>query len=103
MSFFTLDTSQKMINEDKTDIPMPETPKKNINYARHTTPHTDATKKQISQTQIKRNDMIRELVRRGMQKPITEDRVRKICSEVIEEYLNRNAMPTNKRPTNINL
>jgi len=103
MSYFTLDTNQKLINEDKTDIPMSETPKKNINYARHTTPHTDATKKRISETQTKRNDMIREFVKRGMQKPITEEKVRVICQEVLNEYLDRLTKPNNNRPTNINL
>jgi hypothetical protein len=103
MSYFTLDTNQKLINEDKTDIPMSETPKKNINYARHTTPHTEATKKRISETQMKRNDMIREFVKRGMQKPITEDKVRTICQEVLNEYLDRLTKPNNNRPTNINI
>ena len=103
MSYFTLDTNQKLINEDKTDIPMSETPKKNINYARHTTPHSDATKKRISETQMKRNDMIREFVKRGMQKPITEEKVRVICQEVLNEYLDRLTKPNNNRPTNINL
>lgn len=103
MSYFTLDTNQKLINEDKTDIPMSETPKKNINYARHTTPHTDATKKRISETQTKRNDMIREFVKRGMQKPITEEKVRVICQEVLNEYLDRLTKPNNNRPTNINI
>lgn len=82
---------------------MSETPKKNINYARHTTPHTDATKKRISETQIKRNDMIREFVKRGMQKPITEEKVRVICQEVLNEYLDRLTKPNNNRPTNINI
>ena len=103
MSYFTLDTNQKLINEDKTDIPMSETPKKNINYARHTTPHSDATKKQISETQKKRNDMIREFVKRGMQKPITEEKVRVICQEVLNEYLDRLTKPNNNRPMNINI
>jgi len=103
MSYFTLDTNQNLINEDKRNIPMSETPKKNINYARHTTPHTDATKKRISETQTKRNDMIREFVKRGMQKPITEEKVRVICQEVLDEYLDRLTKPNNNRPTNINL
>ena len=103
MSYFTLDTNQKLINEDKTDIPMSETPKKNINYARHTTPHSDATKKRISETQMKRNDMIREFVKRGMQKPITEDKVRTICQEVLDESLDRLTKQKNNRPTNINI
>ena len=103
MSYFTLDTNQKLINEDKRNIPMSETPKKNTNYARHTTPHTDATKKRISETQTKRNDMIREFVKRGMQKPITEDKVRTICQEVLDEYLDHLTKPNNNRPTNINL
>jgi len=103
MSYFTLDTNQNLINEDKRNIPMSETPKKNINYARHTTPHTDATKKRISETQTKRNDMIREFVKRGMQKPITEEKVRVICQEVLNEYLDRLTKQKNNRPTNINL
>ena len=103
MSYFTLDTNQKLINEDKRNIPMSETPKKNINYARHTTPHTDATKKRISETQTKRNDMIREFVKRGMQKPITEEKVRVICQEVLNEYLDRLTKQKNNRPTNINI
>lgn len=103
MSYFTLDTNQNLINEDKRNIPMSDTPKKNINYARHTTPHTDATKKRISETQMKRNDMIREFVKRGMQKPITEEKVRVICQEVLNEYLDRLTKPNNNRPTNINL
>jgi len=103
MSYFTLDTNQNLINEDKTDIPMSETPKKNINYARHTTPHTDATKKRISETQTKRNDMIREFVKRGMQKPITEEKVRVICQEVLDEYLDRLTKQKNNRPMNINI
>lgn len=103
MSYFTLETNQNLINEDKRNIPMKETPKKNINYARHTTPHTDATKKRISETQTKRNDMIREFVKRGMQKPITEEKVRVICQEVLNEYLDRLTKPNNNRPTNINI
>lgn len=103
MSYFTLDSNQKLINEDKRNIPMQDTPKKNINYARHTTPHTDATKKRISETQTKRNDMIREFVKRGMQKPITEEKVRVICQEVLNEYLDRLTKQNNNRPTNINL
>jgi hypothetical protein len=67
-------------------------------------PHTTEAKKKISETQQARYEMIRQLVRKGQQKPMTEERVKEICHEVLNEYLNRNAKPTNNnRPMNINL
>ena len=85
---------------------MTETPKKNINYARHLTPHSQSTKNQISKTQKARYDAIRELVKRGQENPMTEDRVKKIVDEAIDRYLRTHATPinTNKnKPTDINL
>lgn len=84
---------------------MTETPKKNINYARHLTPHSQSTKNRISKTQKARYDAIRELVKRGQENPMTEERVKKIVDEAIDRYLRTHATPikNNNRPTNINL
>ena len=101
MSYFTLDTDhQKMINEEKKDMPMNDTEqKKTYNKARHTTPHSQETKQKIAETQSKRYDMIRQLVRKGQQKTVTEDRVKEIVDEAIERYLRTHATPiNNNRP-----
>ena len=69
----------------------------------HNVPHTTEAKKKISETQQARYEMIRLLVRKGQQKQMTEERVRDICHEVLNEYLDHNAKPINNRPMNINL
>ena len=97
-----LDTDhKKMINEDKRDLPMnnTDTQKKTYTKARHTTPHSQETKQKIAETQSKRYDMIRQLVRKGQQKTVTEDRVKEIVDEAIERYLRTHATPiNNNRP-----
>lgn len=105
MSYFPIDTShQKMINEERKDISMTDTPKK-TNYARHVTPHSEESKRKISETQQARYDMMRKLIRRGQMKQMTEERVREICNETLAEYLKKYVRPitNNNRPTNINL
>lgn len=105
MSYFPIDTNhQEMIKKERKDISMTETPK-NINYARHVTPHSEESKRKISETQQTRYDMMRKLIRRGQQKQMTEERVREICNETLAEYLKKHVRPitNNNRPTNINL
>ena len=105
MSYLPIDTNhQEMIKEERKDISMTETPK-NINYARHVTPHSEESKRKISETQQARYDMMRKLIRRGQQKQMTEERVREICNETLAEYLKKHVRPitNNNRPTNINL
>ena len=50
--------------------------------------------------------MINKLVRRGMHQ-MTEERVKQICGEVIDDYFKRNVnelkQNNNKKPMNINL
>ena len=104
MSYFSIDTNN--LNEEKNIMQMTQdVPKNNNTAAHHTQPHTDEAKKRISETQTKRYEMIRQLVRKGQQKQLTEDRVKDICVEVVEAYLKRNAKPINKnsQPININL
>lgn len=71
-------------------------------YARHTQPHSDESKSKISKTQQARYNLMRKLIEKSQQQQMTEDKVRDICQQVLNEYINRNAKPINK-PVNINL
>ena len=102
MSYFPIDTNN--VNEEIEMMKMTqEIPKKNTSKARHTQPHTPEAKKRIAETQRERYRMIETLIKKAKQKSMTEDRVKEICHEVLNEYLNRNAKPMNNRPMNINL
>jgi hypothetical protein len=99
MSYFPIDITT--MNEERIMIQKThEEPKKR---SPHNVPHSPEAKKKISETQQARYEMIRQLVRKGQQKQMTEERVRDICHEVLNEYLDRNAKPINNRPMNINL
>ena len=100
MSYFPIEITT--MNEERIMIQKThEEPKKR---SPHNVPHTTEAKKKISETQQARYEMIRQLVRKGQQKPMTEEMVRDICHEVLNEYLNRNTKPmNNNRPMNINL
>ena len=99
MSYFPIDINT--MNEETNMIQKThEEPKKR---SPHNVPHTTEAKKKISETQQARYEMIRQLVRKGQQKQMTEERVRDICHEVLNEYLDRNAKSINNRPMNINL
>jgi hypothetical protein len=51
--------------------------------------------------------MIRKLVKKGMQQPMTEERVKQICGQVIDDYFKKNLIEVkqnnNNKPMNINL
>ena len=102
MSYFIVELDNKRESETR---PMNEEIKKvNPRFSNHT--HTEASKKAISETQQKRYEAMRKLIRKGMQQPMTEDRVKQICKETIENYFKKNLIEVkdnNKRPTNINL
>ncbi len=100
MSYFTLDTNNmnNMIQNTQ------ETTEKKINYARHTQPHSPEAKKRIADTQRARYKMIEALVKKAKQKQLTEERVRDICSEVLNKYLDTYILnKRTNRPTEINL
>ena len=102
MSYFTAELDNKRELET---IPMSED-KKIINprFSGHS--HSEQSKRAISETQQKRYEAMRKLIRKGMQKPIDEARVRQICEEVIEDYFKKNLIEVKdnkKKPTNINL
>ena len=116
MSYFCInDNNQKMTKEEKENIsmePIPEkAPKKKRDHRGELNPHfghimTQESRDRISKSQSERYDMIRKLVKKGMQQPMTEDRVKQICKETIEKYFKKNLLEVrnnNKRPTNINL
>lgn len=101
MSYFTVELDNKRELET---IPMSED-KKIINprFSGHS--HSEQSKRAISETQQKRYEAMRKLIRKGMQQPITEARVKEICKEVVDDYLKENLIEVknNKKPTNINL
>lgn len=113
MSYFCIDTN--IISEEKENKAMSETPsnveKKKRDHRGELNPHfghiqTKQSRDKISKTQKQRYEMISKLVRKGMSNPLTEERVKQICSEAIEDYFKRNLIEVkdnNKKPMNINL
>lgn len=114
MSYFCMDT-KNLISEDNENISMNDTPsnieKKKRDHRGELNPHfghiqTKQSRDKISKTQKQRYEMISKLVRKGMSNPLTEERVKQICSEAIEDYLKHNLIEIkekNKKPMNINL
>ena len=107
MSYFTLDVeNQNVINMKEGKIADKNTvqPIKKRNHQGVNNPHyghamTEESKRRISERQQQRYDMIRQLVRKGQQKTVTEDRVKEIVDEAIERYLRTHATPiNNNRP-----
>ena len=108
MSYFCI------ISEDKENKAMSETPsnieKKKRDHRGELNPHfghimSQESRDKISNTQRNRYEMINKLVRRGMHQ-MTEERVKEICGEVIDEYFQKNVIEVkqnNKKPMNINL
>ena len=111
MSYFCIDDNY--ISEGKENMKMSEIPnnteKKKRDHRGELNPHwghvmTQESKDKISTTQKNRYEMINKLVRRGMHQ-MTEERVKEICGEVIDDYFKRNLIEVkqNKKPMNINL
>ena len=63
-------------------------------------PHSDSAKAAISATQKERYRKIGELVKRGMQNPLTEERIMEIVRQTCAEYLDKNLVQTNNNRTN---
>ena len=112
MSYFCIDTN--IISEEKENKGMNETPnnieKKKRDHRGELNPHfghiqSQESRDKISNTQKQRYEMISKLVRKGMSNPLTEQRVKEICNQVIDDYFKRNLLEVkdNKKPTNINL
>jgi hypothetical protein len=111
MSYFCI---ENIISEDKENKAMNETPsnveKKKRDHRNERNPHfghimSQESRDKISNTQRNRYEMINKLVRRGMHQ-MTEERVKEICGEVIDEYFQKNVIEVkqnNKKPMNINL
>lgn len=103
MSYFTVQLDNKRELEKKQ---MSEDKKiRNPRFSGHS--HSEQSKRAISETQQKRYEAMRKLIRKGMQKPMTEERVREICSNVIDDFCKNKIIEVkdknNKRPTNITL
>ncbi len=100
MSYFPINTSNpEMINKQSGNISMTDR-QTNMKYARHMVPHTDESKRKISESQRSRYDYYRKATANMM----TEDRVREIITETINEYFARNTTEVKKnKPNNIPL
>lgn len=102
MSYFTADLENNQRESEKT--PMSEE-KKIINPRFSGKTHSSEAKERIRAKQLARYEAMRKLIRKGMQKPMTEERVKEICNEVIDDFCKKNLIEVreNKRPMNINL
>ena len=100
MSYFPIGTmNPEMINKQSVDISMTDR-QKNMKYARHMQPHTDESKRKISESQRSRYDYYRKAAANMM----TEDRVREIIKETINDYFKKNTTEVkNNKPNNIPL
>ena len=102
MSYYTADLENNQRESEKT--PMSEE-KKIINPRFSGKTHSSEAKERIRAKQLARYEAMRKLIRKGMQKPMTEERVKEICNEVIDDFCKKNLIEVreNKRPMNINL
>ena len=102
MSYFTADLENNQRESEKT--PMSEE-KKIINPRFSGKTHSSEAKERIRAKQLARYEAMRKLIRKGMQKPMTEERVKEICNEVIDDFCKKNLIEVreNKRPMNITL
>ena len=104
MSYFAADLENNKSELEKT--PMSEQ-KKIINPRFSGKTHSSEAKQRIREKQLARYEAMRKLIRKGMQKPMTEERVREICSNVIDDFCKNKIIEVkdknNKRPTNITL
>lgn len=68
-------------------------------------PHSAESKASISKTQRERYRMIGELVKKGLENPLTEERIMQIVRETCADYLANNVKPdgNNEKKININL
>ena len=105
MSYFAADIENNQSELEKT--PMSEE-KKRINPRFSGKTHSSESKERIREKQLARYEAMRKLIRKGMQKPMTEERVREICSNVIDDFCKNKIIEVkqnnnNKKPMNINL
>lgn len=105
MSYFAADIENNKSEMEKT---LMSEEKKRINPRFSGKTHSEEAKQRISETQQARYEAMRKLIRKGMQKPIDEARVREICNNVIDDFCKNKIIEVkqnnnNKKPMNINL
>ena len=88
MSYFTLEENLKV-----------ENPPQKINLRHSGKPHSPESKKKIADAQKARY----EQMRRAAQCVITEERMKEIIKETIDEYIAKNVTPVNNNKPNIPL
>ena len=85
--YFNLE-EQNMIKEKKGNISKTE----HVNPRFSGKHHSEKSKLAISQSQQRRYATIREYLRQGQQM-ITEEDVRRICHQTVDEYINKHTTP----------
>ena len=91
--YFNYD-NQEMIKEEKG----------NISKTEHANPrfsgkhHSQESKQAISQSQTKRYATIKDYLKQGLQR-LTEEDVRRICKQVMDEYVTKNTTQVKKNNT----
>lgn len=66
-------------------------------------PHTDSARSKISSTQKLRYKKIAELVEKGMQNQLTEERIMEIVRDTCAQYMAKHAVPVNNNNRKINI
>jgi hypothetical protein len=105
MSYFivdenTLTDNQELINMDGNNIPINKRNHQGELNPHYNHPHSDKAKAAISSSQKARYDYYKK----AAASIVTEDRVREIIKETVQDYLSQNAVQTNNnRPNNIPL
>lgn len=88
--YFNYD-NQEMIKEEKLNISKTE----HINPRFSGKHHSQESKQAISQSQTKRYATIKDYLKQGLQR-LTEEDVRRICKQVVDEYVTKNTTQVKK-------
>lgn len=88
--YFNYD-NQQMIKEEKENISKDKAVNPRFS-GRH---HSEKSKQAISQSQTRRYDTIRDYLKQGLQR-LTEEDVRRICKQTLDEYINKHTTPIRK-------
>jgi len=91
--YFNYD-NQEMIKEEKGNISKTE----HVNPRFSGKHHTEKSKQAISQSQTKRYATIKDYLKQGLQR-LTEEDVRRICKQVVDEYVTKNTTQVKKNNT----
>lgn len=98
MSYSIIDDNMLTDNQEMINMKGGDIQKKKRNHQGELNPHfnhphSNSAKAAISRTQKLRYKTMAELVKRGMQNPLSEERIMEIVRQTCSEYLAKNAKP----------